>query len=146
MSLQSNRALTCNLCSYNSSKQMSSCFHHYCNWCLKIMQSLGYCVSCQYLRDLGGRILFGDQPDGHMSWRTEPRNFLPGNEDYGTIIISCNFDRGVQGTSFDCCFINSTIRKRILIHFGFNLYFDSKQDVLHGRYKNVYPFLPCCLD
>ncbi|CAH3022642.1 unnamed protein product [Porites evermanni] len=90
VSLQSNRALTCNLCSYNSSKQMSSCFHH-------TMQSLGYCVSCQYSRDLGGRILFGDQPDGHMSWRTEPRNFLPGNEDYGTIIISCNFDRGVQG-------------------------------------------------
>ena len=83
---------------------MFPCGHHYCNWCQKIMQSLGYCVSCECGTDILGTISCGHQPDGHMSWRTEPRNFLPGNEDYGTIIISCNFDRGVQGTSFNCWF------------------------------------------
>jgi len=34
-----------------------------------------------------------------MSWRTDSEHSLPGYEDCGAIIISCNFDRGVQGTS-----------------------------------------------
>ena len=100
ISLQSNRDLTCRLCRYNSSEQFQtlSCGHAYCYWCLVIIHVVGYCVSCECIKDMG-RLLFGDQPNGYMSWRTEPNIFLPGNDDYGTIIISCNFDRGVQGTA-----------------------------------------------
>ena len=100
ISLQSNRRdVSCSVCRNNSAEQVqvSSCGHAHCYWCLKIKHALGYCVSCESIKDVRG--FFGDQPVGHMSWRTEPSIFLPGKEDYGTIIISCNFDRGVQGTA-----------------------------------------------
>lgn len=120
ISLQSNRDLTCMLCRYNSSEQFQtlSCGHAYCYWCLVIIHAVGYCVSCECIKDMG-RLLFGDQPNGYMSWRTEPNIFLPGNDDYGTIIISCNFDRGVQGTASFNYGLDKTRLQKNRLFFGF---------------------------
>ena len=39
----------------------------------------------------------GNQPVGYINWRTESNNPLPGYEKYGTIVITYNFNEGIQG-------------------------------------------------
>ena len=39
----------------------------------------------------------GNQPVGCMTWRSESYSSLPGYEKFGTIVLTFNFDSGIQG-------------------------------------------------
>ena len=39
----------------------------------------------------------GNQPVGYMTWRSESNSSLPGYEKFGTILLTFNFDSGIQG-------------------------------------------------
>lgn len=69
---------------------VSLCGHHYCKYCRNKFKLS--CVAC-------GKVLIfqGNQPAGHMTWRTDTEHSLPGHEDCGTIVLGFNFDRGIQG-------------------------------------------------
>lgn len=69
---------------------VSLCGHHYCKHCRNKFKLS--CVAC-------GKVLIfqGNQPAGHMTWRTDTEHSLPGHEDCGTIVLGFNFDRGIQG-------------------------------------------------
>lgn len=42
------------------------------------------------------KLLLGNQPLGYMTWRTESRKSLPGYEGCGTIVLTFNFQGGIQ--------------------------------------------------
>ncbi|XP_078364698.1 E3 ubiquitin-protein ligase TRIM45-like [Oculina patagonica] len=67
----------------------SQCGHHFCKSC---RNKLRLCIMCG--QDM---VIPGNQPAGHVTCRTDLEHSLPGYEDCGTIIIGCNFDKGIQG-------------------------------------------------
>ena len=89
----------------------------------------------------------GNQPVGCMTWRSESYSSLPGYEKFGTILLTFNFDSGIQG-----------IIKLILLaniwENGFRtlssqknctLYLSVRKNKKNTRYKNLLGFLACAL-
>ena len=69
------------------------CGHYFCNYCIDcVVEKKGFCPQCSL-----EKLFPGNQPVGYMSWRTESRHFLPGYEECGTIVLTFNFQGGIQG-------------------------------------------------
>jgi len=68
--------------------------HYYCKSCVKCF--LGKTKNCPLCEREG--LSQGNQPVGFMTWTTAKQCPLPGYEDCGVIVISFNFEDGIQGT------------------------------------------------
>jgi len=67
--------------------------HYYCKSCVKCF--LGKTKNCPLCEREG--LSQGNQPVGFMTWTTAKQCPLPGYEDCGVIVISFNFEDGIQG-------------------------------------------------
>ena len=68
--------------------------HYYCKSCVKcFLEKTKNCLQCEK-----EGLSHGNQPIGCMSWVTAKQCSLPGYEDCGIIVISYNFEDGIQGT------------------------------------------------
>ncbi|PFX14660.1 uncharacterized protein LOC111344502 [Stylophora pistillata] len=71
----------------------SACGHYFCKNCIgSVIEKLGFCPQCKQ-----EKLFPGNQPVGYMTWRTELRKSLPGYETSGTIVVTFNFNGGIQG-------------------------------------------------
>ncbi|XP_068692471.1 E3 ubiquitin-protein ligase TRIM71-like isoform X1 [Montipora foliosa] len=95
-------ATKCAVCMQNETtinRECSRCSASYfaCQSCLHSTFGMSGMAVCPFCPSLDGHR--GNQPPGHMIWRIDSENALPGHGHTGTFIISCNFDRGIQDTS-----------------------------------------------
>ena len=71
----------------------NNCGHWFCKSCKKrFIEKAMMCPVCKK-----ENLFRGNQPVGYITWRTESNNPLPGYEKYGTIVITYNFNEGIQG-------------------------------------------------
>lgn len=77
----------------------------------------GECTICKVMMEFYRYPERGNQPIGRMSWRTDGTRSLQGYECCGTLIVSCNFDRGVQG---NVEIPNNKTGKNLFIHVSDN--------------------------
>jgi len=70
------------------------CGHYFCKSCTKhFIEKTMICPVCNK-----ENLFRGNQPVGYMTWRNESHCSLPGYENFGTILLTFNFDSGIQGT------------------------------------------------
>ncbi|KAL9974230.1 hypothetical protein ACROYT_G011245 [Oculina patagonica] len=70
------------------------CGHFFCKSCWKrFVEKTKTCPNCKQ-----ENLFRGNQPVGYMSWRAESHSSLPGYEEFGTLAITFNFDKGIQGS------------------------------------------------
>lgn len=69
------------------------CGHYFCKSCTRrFIEKTTICPVCKK-----ENLFRGNQPVGHMTWRSESYSSLPGYEKFGTILLTFNFDSGIQG-------------------------------------------------
>jgi len=67
--------------------------HYYCKSCVKcLLEKTMICPQCEK-----EGFSQGNQPVGYMSWTTVKTCSLPGYEHCDVIVISFNFEDGIQG-------------------------------------------------
>lgn len=69
------------------------CGHYFCKSCMGCF--IEKTIACPVCKK--ENVFRGNQPLGYMTWRTESYNSLPGYEEFGTIVLTFNFDKGIQG-------------------------------------------------
>ena len=86
----------CSVCHKATTDQvMSICQHKYCRGCLaQLLHTSPCCVVCKKVLQQ----VTGNQPDGgKMSHKVHQSSSITGYEKHGTIIITYEFPKGVQG-------------------------------------------------
>jgi len=69
------------------------CGHSFCKSCAKhFVEKAMMCPVCKK-----ENLPRANQPVGYMTWRSESFSSLPGYEKFGTIVLTFNFDSGIQG-------------------------------------------------
>jgi len=88
--------VTCSMC-MNLTKDpvcQVKCGHSFCESCTKhFFEKTMICPVCKK-----ENLPRGNQPVGYMTRRSEKYSSLPGYEKFGTIVLTFNFDSGIQGT------------------------------------------------
>lgn len=70
------------------------CGHNFCNYRIScVIEKIGFCPQCSQ-----EKLFPGNQPPGYMTWRIKSIKSLPGYEGCGTIVITFNFQGGIQGS------------------------------------------------
>ena len=70
-----------------------NCGHYFCKSCTRrFIEKMMVCPVCKK-----ENLFQGNQPVGCMTWRSESYSSLPGYEKFGTILLTFNFDSGIQG-------------------------------------------------
>ena len=69
-----------------------NCGHYFCKSCTRRFIEKTICPVCKK-----ENLCRGNQPVGHMTWRSESYSSLPGHEKFGTILLTFNFHSGIQG-------------------------------------------------
>ena len=73
-----------------------NCGHYFCKSCTKrFIEKTMNCSVCK--KENNENQFRGNQPIGYMTWRTDSLNSLPGYQKIGTIVLTFNFDKGIQG-------------------------------------------------
>lgn len=74
-----------------------NCGHYFCKSCTKrFIEKTMNCPVCK--KENNENQFRGNQPIGYMTWRTDSLNSLPGYQKIGTIVLTFNFDKGIQGS------------------------------------------------
>lgn len=69
------------------------CGHNFCNYRIScVIEKIGFCPQCSQ-----EKLFPGNQPPGYMAWRIKSLKSLPDYEGCGTIVITFNFQGGIQG-------------------------------------------------
>ena len=69
------------------------CGHYFCKNCIScVNEKIGICPQCSQ-----EKLFPGNQPVGYMAWRTDSQHWLPGYEGCGIVVLTFNFQGGIQG-------------------------------------------------
>ena len=70
------------------------CGHNFCKYRIScVIEKIGFCPQCSQ-----EKLFPGNQPPGYMAWRIKSLKSLPDYEGCGTIVITFNFQGGIQGS------------------------------------------------
>lgn len=87
--------VACSMCMNLTKDPVSQveCGHSVCKSCTR--QFVEKAMMCRVCKK--ENLLQANQPVGFMTWRSESFSSLPGHEKFGTIVLTFNFDSGIQG-------------------------------------------------
>ena len=84
----------CSMCMnlYKDPVYPDNCGHYFCKACME--WSIKKALNCPVCTK--ENIFKGNQPVGNITQRKE-NSSLPGYDEFGTIVLTFNFDKGIQG-------------------------------------------------